>query len=94
MKLSRLLPTPSRRALAWQRGNDRSLGVRHEHVWTAVRSLPELQSAHDRMRWDVATGRILSVNICSVCNELDRDSIEECTTRDCTAHSICARPYR
>jgi hypothetical protein len=74
--------------------DDRTLGIRHRHEWQAVTARPRLQSAHDSMRWDVAKSRILSVNTCTLCDEFQRDSVQECTVEHCRAHPICERPYR
>jgi len=68
-------------------------GIRHTHVWEVVTARAALQTAHDRLRWDVNRSRILSVNACTVCGELDRASVVECALSSCTAHRICERPY-
>lgn len=73
---------------------DQALGIRHQHQWQTISTRPALQSAHDSMRWDVAKSRILSVEICTVCNEHHVESVSECTTEGCQTHSICARPHR
>jgi len=74
--------------------SDTGLGLRHAHVWTTLTHVPRLQAAHDRLRWDVSKSRILSVNVCTVCDELPRDSIADCAVADCHEHKICERPYR
>jgi hypothetical protein len=85
-------PTDEERRLA--RKNDPTLGVRHEHAWVLMDTLPRLQSAHDAMRWDVSKSRLLAVSTCTICGEYDRASARECAVPDCTAHPICERPYR
>lgn len=74
--------------------DDRALGVQHRHEWQPVSRLPQLQSAHDRMRWDVSKSRILSVEICAVCDQPQPGSVAECAAEACTTHPICSRPYR
>ncbi len=69
-------------------------GVRHDHEWQEATKRPALQSAHDTMRWDVSKSRILSINVCTVCGELQRESISECAVAGCREHRICERPYR
>ncbi len=71
-----------------------TIGIVHVHQWQAVTARPALQSAHDSMRWDVSKSRILSVDACTICGELQRESVRECVTADCRDHSICERPYR
>ena len=70
------------------------LGVRHAHVFTDERSVTRLQSAHDSLRWDVSKSRLLAFAACSVCGEIDRSSVSECTASDCREHAVCRRPYR
>ncbi len=73
---------------------DRSLGIRHQHAWLTLNTLPRLQSAHDSMRWDVSKSRLLSVDKCSMCDEFRLESVQECKAEDCRAHTVCERPYR
>ncbi len=73
---------------------DAALGIRHTHDWQLMTARPRLQSAHDTMRWDVAQSRLLSVQVCSMCNEHQRESVSECSLPDCKEHPICERPYR
>ena len=73
---------------------DSALGVRHAHDWQVMTARPRLQSAHDTMRWDVAKSRLLSVHVCAICYEHQRDTVVECTTADCHEHAICERPHR
>jgi hypothetical protein len=73
---------------------ERALGIKHRHEWQSVTTRPGLQSAHDHFRWDVSKSRILSVNGCTVCGELHRESVRECSASRCHAHPICERPYR
>ena len=68
--------------------------LRHAHQWQAETKRSVLQSAHDVLRWDVSKSRILSVNVCAVCGELQRESISECGAPECGDHPICERPYR
>ena len=72
----------------------RVLGLQHVHEWKTMLTRPQLQSAHDSMRWDVAKSRVLSVNACTRCNDFDRTTTVECTEAGCTSHAICERPYR
>ncbi len=74
--------------------DDRSLGIQHRHEWQAVTTRPRLQSAHDSMRWDVSKSRILSVNMCAICDAFHRESVRECTAEHCHTHTICERPHR
>ena len=74
--------------------NEAVLGIRHQHRWQVLTARPALQSAHDTMRWDVGKSRIVSVNACSVCGELQRDSVRECSVDGCREHRICERPHR
>jgi hypothetical protein len=74
--------------------DDRSLGIRHQHSWLTLATRPQLQSAHDSMRWDVSKSRVLSVEKCAMCDEFRRESVQECNAPDCKSHSICERPYR
>lgn len=69
-------------------------GIRHAHIWEQSTARSVLQTAHDRLRWDVNWSRILSINACTVCGELDRASVLECAVSGCTTHRICERPYR
>jgi hypothetical protein len=69
-------------------------GIRHAHVWETVTARSALQTAHDRLRWDVSKSRILSINACTVCGELNRASVADCAIPGCMAHRICERPYR
>ena len=75
-------------------GDANGMGLEHDHAWELVTTRPGLQSAHDTLRWDVATSRVLSVRRCTACVVLERESITECKTVDCHAHAICERPYR
>ncbi|HEX5480457.1 MAG TPA: hypothetical protein VFY79_12135 [Dehalococcoidia bacterium] len=68
-------------------------GIRHAHVWEEVTVRSALQTAHDRLRWDVSASRVLSINACTICGELDRASVVECAVTGCMAHRICERPY-
>ena len=74
--------------------DDPALGLRHAHAWQAFTSLPRLQSIHDHLRWDVSRSRILSFSKCSVCDDVERASVEMCEQPDCVEHAICVRPYR
>jgi hypothetical protein len=74
--------------------SDPGLGIRHQHAWQAFTNLPRLQSAHDRLRWNTDSSRILSFNACTVCDEVERESVTECDAAACGNHAICARPYR
>jgi hypothetical protein len=71
-----------------------SLGIRHTHDWQTLNTRVRLQSAHDSMRWDVATSRLLSVERCAICDEFRRESAQVCTADACHEHPICERPYR
>jgi len=73
---------------------DSTLGIRHAHDWQVLTARPRLQSAHDTMRWDVARSRLLSVEVCTICFEHQRDTVSECTAPNCHDHPICERPYR
>ena len=66
----------------------------HHHECDIVTALPRLQSIHDSLRWDVGKSRIVSVGVCRICGEPDRESVQECSDVDCHAHRICQRPYR
>ena len=66
----------------------------HHHEYDVVTALGRLQSIHDALRWDVGKSRIVSVGVCHICGEPDRNSVEECSEVDCEAHRICKRPYR
>lgn len=68
--------------------------LRHLHEWDVVTTVAGLQSAHHWLHWDVGRSRILSVGVCRVCAEADRQSVQECTDADCRVHRICQRPYR
>lgn len=74
--------------------DDRTLGIRHQHVWLTLTARARLQSAHDSMRWDVRKSRILSVDTCTFCDQFRRESVQECQAEGCRAHAICERPYR
>ncbi len=74
--------------------DDIDYGLRHGHECDVVTALAGLQSAHHWLRWDVGRSRILSVGVCRVCGESDRQSVQECTDADCRTHRICQRPYR
>lgn len=71
-----------------------TLGVRHAHVFAGEHAVTRLQSAHDSLRWDVSKSRLLGFAACSVCGEIDRASVSECTADDCREHAVCRRPYR
>ena len=77
-----------------EREDDKRIGLMHDHRWHTVSTRAALQSAHDRMRWDVSVSRILAVDVCDVCSEHQRPPIQECTTPGCSEHSICQRPHR
>ena len=66
----------------------------HRHECDVVTALPRLQSLHDSLRWDVSKSRIVSVAVCRICGEPDRQSVQECSDAGCGAHRICQRPYR
>jgi hypothetical protein len=74
--------------------DDNPRGLRHLHESEVVTGLAALQSAHHWLHWDVGRSRILSVGVCRICGEPDRQSVQECTDADCHAHRICQRPYR
>ncbi len=69
-------------------------GLRHRHECDVVTALSGLQSAHHWLHWDIGKSRILSVGVCRVCGEPDRQSVQDCSDADCHAHRICQRPYR
>lgn len=87
------MPEPPPQA-AEEPSDDNARGLRHRHECDVVTALAALQSAHHWMRWDVGRSRILSVAVCRVCGEPDRQSVQECRDAACGAHKICRRPYR
>jgi hypothetical protein len=52
-------------------------------------TIGELRRAQRSMRWDTSTSRVLGVEVCRVCGELDRQSVKECVKADCQEHRIC-----
>ena len=76
------------------RREDPALGIRHTHAYVREGNLARLQSAHDRLGWDVSKSRLVSFPACTVCGEIDRDSVEECAADGCVEHRACRRPYR
>ena len=73
--------------------NNEALGLKHRHAWQAFAALPRLQAAHDHLHWDVSKSRILSFNACVICDDVERDSMVECSDEVCAEHRICIKPY-
>ncbi len=87
-------PVRSQAGATMSESQDSALGIRHAHDWQVMTARPRLQSAHDTMRWDVAKSRLLSVEVCAICYEHQRDTVIECSAPNCREHAICQRPHR
>jgi hypothetical protein len=75
-------------------GEEITLGLKHKHGRDVISTIGELRHAQRFMHWDTSVSRILSVEMCRVCGEHDRQTVQECAQPDCAEHRICEARFR
>jgi hypothetical protein len=75
-------------------GEEGTIGLRHKHGHEVVTTIGDLRHAHRFLHWDTSISRILSVEVCRVCGEHDRQTVQECAQADCSEHRICEIRFR